>query len=143
MGLFELGGEREAGEGGEVHHPGLVVGEGEGGEEAVEVVDGEDGGQRGEGVVSVDFQNPVDGFLSGWRERERDGGACLSLLEEEGLELLVFPEELLLQEKQWGEREGVIVIVVFIVFIDVAPFLFFAVEGGVEEGFLGGLLDSH
>ena len=44
---------------------GLTYGERAGGEEAVEVVDGEEGGGGAEAVAGVDLQDPVDGVLAG------------------------------------------------------------------------------
>ena len=132
MGFFDFGGEGEAGDGGELHHPWLVVVVGEGGEEAVEEIDGEDGGERGEGVVGGGFEDPIDGFFSGEGERGVDGG--LGLFGEEGVELVVVPEEVLLEEGE-GDGVGVNVVIVGEVLDDVVPLLFGAVEG-VDQGFL-------
>lgn len=44
---------------------GLTYGERAEGEEAVEVVDGEEGGGGAEAVAGVDLQDPVDGVLAG------------------------------------------------------------------------------
>lgn len=69
MGLLDFHSKREAGHCSEMGHPWLVSVEGDGGEEAVEVVDREKGRERREGEVRDNSEDPFDGLLTGGREK--------------------------------------------------------------------------
>lgn len=68
-------------------------------------------------------------------------GTCFSLLGEEGLQLLVVPEKILVQQKQRGERDAA-VCGDFTLIFDIYPFFFFTVQG-IKQRFICILLNSH
>ena len=97
LGLFDLGGEREARDGHELDHPRLVVVavvalEPEAREEPVQVVDGEDRRQGRERVMRVDLEDPLDGVAAAVGGAERRRCVLVFLFGEEREKLLVFPK---------------------------------------------------
>lgn len=100
-GLLHLGREGQAGHGGELAHPRRPTPPqaGTAREEPVQVVDSKDCDWGGETVAGVHSQDPLHCLMAGFRQPRADLGP--GLLGQQRGELVVFPGEVVLEQRRW------------------------------------------